>query len=101
MCSLKRRVRPCFGLFSDRQEARPDPVLLGDSLQSAGVIALPTPIKLPPLPLRLLYSTQMAKDTEIIWLRNLVSGVVTGLIAESERVGMADPSDLKKRLRQR
>jgi DNA-binding transcriptional LysR family regulator len=59
-------------------------ITAGESLQSLGVVALRPPIKLPVLPLRLLYSAQMARDAQTIWLRDLVLQVATKLIAESE-----------------
>jgi DNA-binding transcriptional LysR family regulator len=61
-------------------------ITAGDCLDSAGVVALRPPIKLPPMPLRLLYSAPMARDPQTIWLRDLLVEVATKLIAESERV---------------
>jgi DNA-binding transcriptional LysR family regulator len=60
-------------------------VTAGDSIHSAGLVTLRAPIKLPVMPLRLLYSAQMARDAEIMWLRSLVADVATGLIEEAER----------------
>jgi DNA-binding transcriptional LysR family regulator len=60
-------------------------ITAGDNLEGAGIVALRPPMKLPAMPLRLLYSAQMARDSQIIWLRDLVAEVAAKLIAESER----------------
>jgi DNA-binding transcriptional LysR family regulator len=59
-------------------------ITASESLHREGIVTLRPPIKLPAMPLRLLYSAQMARDSEIIWLRNLVGDVATNLIAEAE-----------------
>ncbi len=59
-------------------------ITAGESLHRAGIVALRTPVKLPVMPLRLLYSAQMARDSEIIWLRDLVADVAAKLIENAE-----------------
>jgi DNA-binding transcriptional LysR family regulator len=61
-------------------------IVMVDATRRFDVVAMPLPLPIEPLPHVLLWSSRLANDPEIIWLRNLVRRVIAEKLTASERL---------------
>jgi hypothetical protein len=61
-------------------------VVMVDATQRFDAVAMPVPLRIEPPPHVLLWSSRLANEPGIIWLRELVGQVIAEIVTASERL---------------